>query len=253
MIRRNLFCSGPIRPQFLILLLVFTSSCSWISSDRSSVDKAEPPPSASAPPKETGPVSRDKYNDLLKKYRALQYQGAGAPTAKNARPIAVDPKLLQDLNEANAATGGQLGETVDVFGKSGISTGRKQAPSQFQVGPATQINEDVLRAEIKHLETALDHMDKKQYNEAMKYLQALESSRSKQVRVRAKFQIGVLLFAQKEYDLAQQVFDSIIQGHAYSGLVIKALEYGAACSDKLGQVQKKEQYISILKDVFKAG
>ena len=47
-----------------------------------------------------------------------------------------------------------------------------------------------------------------------------------------------------------QVFEDIISKNADSGMVLDALRYAAVCSDKLGLTNKKDQYASMLNDVF---
>lgn len=68
--------------------------------------------------------------------------------------------------------------------------------------------------------------------------------------MRAKLQIGELLMKQNQYDLALQSFEDIIQKYAQSGVVIDALRNAAICGDKLGLANKRDQYSSMLKDVF---
>ena len=71
-----------------------------------------------------------------------------------------------------------------------------------------------------------------------------------QVRVRAKYFIGEILFIQEEYDLAMQVFEEIINQHAFSAVIIKSLDRLVECSKKLGLSKKERRYFSILKDIF---
>ncbi|MBP5296673.1 MAG: hypothetical protein J6Y94_05005 [Bacteriovoracaceae bacterium] len=61
-----------------------------------------------------------------------------------------------------------------------------------------------------------------------------------------------ILYAQHEYDLAFQVYEEIIQQDAFSALVIPALAKLVTCADKLNLTEKKEQYYSLLHDVFGA-
>lgn len=61
-----------------------------------------------------------------------------------------------------------------------------------------------------------------------------------------------MLIEKQQYDLALQVFEDIIGRHAHSGVILDALKYATFCSDKLGINNKKEQYASMLNDVFEA-
>ena len=87
-------------------------------------------------------------------------------------------------------------------------------------------------------------------DEALKIFQFLDKSQTRQISVRAKRHIGDIYFAKKQYDLALQVFESIIRQNSFSGSVIKALEYAAKSSSELGLNDKKLKYESILRDFF---
>ena len=62
--------------------------------------------------------------------------------------------------------------------------------------------------------------------------------------------MGEILLQQGEFDLALQSFEVVITKLAYSGVVLEALRNAAICCEKLGLTQKKDQYLSLLKDVF---
>ena len=81
-------------------------------------------------------------------------------------------------------------------------------------------------------------------------MRPLEKSPVKQLMVWSKYLIGEILFKQNEFDLAMQVFEEIINKHAFSGLVIKSLGRLIVCSEKLKLTKKKEQYYSLLHDFF---
>jgi hypothetical protein len=59
-----------------------------------------------------------------------------------------------------------------------------------------------------------------------------------------------MLLEKQHFDLALQVFEDIINKSAYSGVVLDALKHAVVCTDKLGIINKKEQYMSMLNDVF---
>ena len=54
----------------------------------------------------------------------------------------------------------------------------------------------------------------------------------------------------KQYDLALQVFESIIKQGSFSSVVLEALQSAKVASDALGLASKSRQYGSLLKDVF---
>lgn len=86
--------------------------------------------------------------------------------------------------------------------------------------------------------------------EATKIFQQLESKAISPVKVRSKYQIGEMLLKQGQYDLALQTFEDIISKNADSGVVLDALSGAVIASEKLGMISKKDQYASMLKDVF---
>ena len=88
--------------------------------------------------------------------------------------------------------------------------------------------------------------------EATKIFQQLETAGVPAIKVRSKLQIGELLFAKGQHDLALQVFEDIINKNAHSGIVLDALKLAVVCTDKLGIQDKKDQYASMINDVFEA-
>ncbi|MBF0359977.1 MAG: hypothetical protein HQK49_03155 [Oligoflexia bacterium] len=123
--------------------------------------------------------------------------------------------------------------------------------SSKNVSPSTSSlssSEDAkLENEIAELTRALEVLGKRQYGSAMKILQNVENSKFKQVKVRAKFYIGEILLLQKEYDLAMQSYDEIINKYAYSSVTLRALERGALCAKKLSLKDKYERYNSLIR------
>ena len=96
------------------------------------------------------------------------------------------------------------------------------------------------------------YLEQKQTEKAMILLKELEGSPVRQIKVRAKLNIGNLLFDQKEYDLALQKYEEIIGQYAFSGLVLEALTKIIDCSEKLGLQEKRKRYYSILHDFFES-
>ena len=102
----------------------------------------------------------------------------------------------------------------------------------------------------------MGHVDPKSVHVAGDYPELfgslLEGQGIPAVKVRSKFQIGELLLGKGQFDLALQVFEDVINKNAHSGVVLDALRYAVTCSEKLGLQSKKDQYSSMLNDVFEA-
>ena len=90
------------------------------------------------------------------------------------------------------------------------------------------------------------------FDAALTELKKIEKSKVKQVRVRARFSIGEIMFRQGEYDLAMQIYEEILQQDAFSGIVIKTLGRLIVCSEKLKLKKKQEQYYSMLYNFFES-
>ena len=102
----------------------------------------------------------------------------------------------------------------------------------------------------------LDHirqlMDQKRFEDAFLNAKKLESSSNKQIKARAAFLKGEILFQQNEYDLAMQLLEEMIEKYAFSGMVLIALRRLVVCAEKLKLENKKKRYYSILHDFFEA-
>lgn len=155
--------------------------------------------------------------------------------------------IVNQLNQANENS--DLVETVDVFGGDPIpkkinSIDTREVVAQVNV-PASEIESQIIKLERAQVLTGQNKFD-----QSLTILKELENSNVRQVKVRAKYEIGELLFIQGEYDLAMQVFEEIIHREAFSGVVLKVLGRLIVCSDKLKLSKKKQKYYSILHDFF---
>jgi TolA-binding protein len=216
-----------------IAISIFLSSCSWlerVERDLVSDDK---------PKKNSKYVSRDQYEQLLSKYEDLNRkynEMKEGPVASNS--------LLTDLQKKPLTTTSSEGvavETVEVF---------NQAPSTNPAAPIVMDDKNVdPESALNRYHQALSLKDSKPAD-ALRLFQSLENSGPDSLKARAKFQIGDMFLKQNEYDLALQSFDDVITKNAHSGIVIEALKGALTCADKLGLSDKKEQYQSLLKDVF---
>lgn len=197
-------------------------------------------------------VSKEQYDALLSKYEKLQERVNNGNTG-NAK----DMSIINDLQSSKGNS--QLADTVDVFSKGGATTqsfnsnALDMAP--VDEGYVLEINDEdarELESEIFELSKSVRLMDSRQFADAMGILNQLRQSKFRQIRVRAQFNIGEILFAQNEYDLAMQAFEDIVRRQAFSGFVLKSLGRLIACSEKLNLKEKQDQYYSILHDFFES-
>jgi TolA-binding protein len=214
-------------------ILLLSSSCAWYKSlERSLVDDDENKAQrAKTVPRAQYDQLLVKYEELSKKYEALKEGGAEKTS------------LLDDLQRSQGenfsqGSGGDT-ETVDVFSTA-------QAPAASAPSPA--IPKD-LESQLALYRRGLS-LKTSNPGEATKIFQQLENQGAPSIKARAKYEVGELLLGKQQYDLALQVFEDIINRHAHSGVVIEALRSAVQCSERLGLNNKKEQYASMLSDVF---
>ena len=211
-------------------ILILTSSCSWYRDlERSLVEDDQ------RQTRHSRSVSRKQYDQLLVKYEELSKK---YEALKEGKPES--SSLVDELQK-----GPQMGdsETVDVFNQQGAGTVGAAAP----LASVPKDTESQLALYRRGLALKSSNV-----GEATKVFQQLENEGLPTIKVRAKYQIGEMLMQKQQYDLALQVFEDIIQNHAHSGVVLDSLKSAISCSDKLGVASKKEQYASILNDVFEA-
>lgn len=185
------------------------------------------------------PVSRDQYDQLVVKYEELNRK---YEELKEGKPEAEKSSLVDELQNTQAENFSQGAATVD--------TETVNLVTNEAIASTADVTKN-LDAQLNLFRRGLS-MKASNPGEATKVFQQLEAQGDPAVRVRAKLQVGELLFSKQQYDLALQVFEDIINKNAYSGAVLEALKYAVACSDKLGIKNKKEQYSSVLNDVFGA-
>lgn len=182
----------------------------------------------------TRAVPREQYDQLLVKYEELSKK---YESLKEGKP---QQSLVDELQNSQTENFARTSPNVD-------SETVNLNPSETAV-PVLSNDGDV----ESQLSLYRRGMTLKSSNpgEATKIFQALETTSEPTVQVRAKLQVGELLLSRQQYDLAMQVFEDIIAKYAHSGVVLDALKYAEVCADKLGQTAKKEQYHSMLTDVF---
>lgn len=218
--------------------LLLLSSCSWYRDlERSLVEDDEKQARRSQ-----RPVSREQYDQLLVKYEELskKYETLKEKPQGSKDSLVDELQRTQSENFAQPSSNVET-ETVDVFGGAGAAA-TSGAPITVPSDVESQLS-------LYRRGLALKASNP---GEATKIFQQLENQAIPAVKVRAKFQIGELLLGRGQYDLALQVFEDIISKNADSGVVLDALKYAVVCADKLGIPNKKDQYSSMVNDVFES-
>lgn len=178
-------------------------------------------------PREQYDLLLSKYEELSKKYELLKEKPAGS-----------NDSLVDEIQQGENFSQGTDTETVNL-----LSTLSVPANQKFTTDIESQLG-------LYRRGMALKI---KNQSEATKIFQQLEAEAITPVKVRAKYQIGEMMMSKGQYDLALQVFEDIINKFSESGIVLDALRGAAQAADKLGIQSKREQYFSMLNDVFGPG
>lgn len=214
-------------PVFMLLVL---NSCSWYRNfERGLVEDDE------NKMRNSRTVPREQYDQLLVKFEKLSKkyeQSKESPKKQNL----LEEELQKTASE-NFANPSNNVETVDAF-----------PADQQVVANGQDVPEDV-ESQLSLFQRGIS-LKSSNPGEATKIFQQLESQATPAIRVRSKLEIGEMLFSKSQFDLALQVFEDIINKQAHSGVVLDALKYAVICSEKLGITNKKDQYSSMLNDVF---
>lgn len=218
--------------------LLLVSSCSWYRDlERSLVEDDE-----KQMKRQSRTVPRAQYDQLLVKYEELskKYEALKEKPPGSQDSLVDELQRTQSENFAQPSSNVET-ETVNVFPATGATApATPSAPIQVPDDVESQLS-------LYRRGLALKASNP---GEATKIFQQLENQAVPAVKVRAKFQIGELLLGRGQYDLALQVFEDIINKNAESGVVLDALKYAVICTEKLGVANKKDQYTSMLNDVF---
>ncbi|EQC46619.1 tol-pal system YbgF family protein [Bacteriovorax sp. Seq25_V] len=244
----------------LIAISASLSSCSWMSTRKALFDEEveNTNPKVENSNQSTNSVPKAQYDQLLSKYESLldkikTAENQAADQIENS-PSAKEGEMMEKLSKITPQA--DLAETVDVFGKNGISS---QIPADIMEAAATtaapsgkKLSDSEIQTQLQSLQKANKFVMENKMDSALILLKDLEESSNPQIRVRAKFYLAEMLFRQNEYDLSMQIYEEIIRGYAFSGLVIKSLGRLIVCTEKLKMDKKKERYYSILHDFFEA-
>lgn len=215
------------------LSLFVLSSCSWYRDlERSLVEDDK----KTATSNRGKPVPRAQYDQLLTKYEEL---------TKKYEKLKENPgqaSLVDELQNSQTENFARTSPNVETETVSLTPVDTTPVPASVSSDIEGQLS---LYRRGMSLKTSNP-------GEATKIFQQLESQGTAPVSVRAKFQIGDLLLSKQQYDLALQVFEDIITKNSSSGMVVDALRNAVVCADKLGIANKRDQYASMLNDVFEA-
>jgi len=254
MIKQNTFSYRII---FISFTLLSISSCSWIDSGRTSLFGGDDEDVASTPEQEM--VPKEQFDELTKKYENLlknrrvedsETQRANQLMNRVESEQVIDSDLVADeISKVKAAS--QLGGTVDIFNQKGNGGTAVQLPINIPKNESYDAN--LVESQITEIRNAESLVAQNKFDAAITKIKTLENSPLKQIKVRAKFLLGEILFKQGEYDLSMQIFEEVVNQYAFSGLVIKTLGRLIVCSEKLKLAAKQEKYYSILHDFFEQG
>lgn len=234
-----------------IISLLGLTSCSWLETTTRGTGNGgllEDNGSRNRRLKKDNPggVSQEQFDALLTKYKAAMSEN---------RQLKEKYEYNRPGNWKDSASAGQA-NTVEINAndfQEKVSTKNPVKPSTSNRGikPVIQADSQMSMNELKSYGKAKNLFDQRNYSESLKLFQRLENSKNDQIRVRAKFYSGLILYNQKEFDISLQVFEEILEKMAYSSYTLEALEYAYRSSVALNMEQKSIQYKSLLQDVFK--
>ncbi len=219
------------------LSLLLLTSCSWYRDlERSLVEDDEKQLRKSSA--RSSSVPREQYDELLVKYEELSKKYEAAKDGSQEK------SLVEELQNTQTENFARTSPNVDTETVNLSPTDPAAAPVNFSIPGDLNSQLELYRKGLA--------LKSSNPGEATKIFQDLESKAAPNIKVRAKLQVGEMLLSRQQYDLALQVFEDIINKYAHSGVVLDALKYAEYCTDKLGIGTKKEQYHSMLSDVFEA-
>ncbi len=251
------------RPILILSLVTLLPACSWVTGRRTLFGEGQEKAGANvnqAPPQAMATVPKSQYDELLKRYefamnqqkmdRARTGPVTGQPLASpETSPSSEDPTDL--INELSRNNDPAAAETIDVYGQvtAGTSVGLTRSKPIIAIKDVSGIQ---IEREVKILKLANEFVDMNKFDAALTRVKELENSPIEQIQVRAKFLLGEILFRQGEFDLAMQMYEEIVNEHAFSGIILKTLGRLIVCSEKLKVKSKQEKYYSILHDFFQS-
>lgn len=216
----------------LVLVLIATQGCaSWVESAKKMIDGD----TAEQKKKEVKWVSQNQYNDLLIKYNTLNEENQRLKQVQVAKSQeAPNYNQIDELSQSIEST-----DAIDVFKDERLSEDMQGNIESSEVSRlVATYNKALTLKQNGKLKTALGMFQK------------LEKTAVEQIVVRSKYQVAQIYYNQNQFDLALQVYESIISKNSFSSIVLDALNGAVLCSESLGLKDKKMRYQSVLQDFF---
>ncbi|MCB9091181.1 MAG: hypothetical protein H6621_10935 [Halobacteriovoraceae bacterium] len=220
---------------FILVLITFFTSCSLLKSARDSV--------VGKPTKEEY-VPREEYDKLLMKYESLNKRLSEVKDDPYIKRNSEVHEMLSDMNKVQNESGEF--ETVASSNEEKsivIDDGEKSsAPAEPMIKNPS--------GDISDLKVGLSQYKTDNYDSALESFSALENSSFDQIKVRAIFYKGLILYKQKKFDEALGHFEKIIADMDYSSIALNALYYAGLTAKKLNMNDKVASFDALRNEKF---
>jgi hypothetical protein len=209
----------------LVVLCAFlATSCAAIQSKRKVVD-------GKGKGQRSKWIAKSQYDALLEKYNDLKEKHDSLKEEKMTQ----QHNLLDELNQKTPSL--KKKTAAEVKGSKPVIY-------------AETVDVDLVNDEVTDYIKAKQLVASGSLDPALQVFQRLERSENPQMRVRAKFQTGMIFMKKRKFDLALQVHETIVGTYAFSGIVIDSLKSAYRCAEELGLEEKKIRFKSMLEDFF---
>lgn len=236
--------SGLTKLLILTISLTFFFSCSLLRRNGGAPEGDEAP--SESPRDQT--VPKAQYDQLLSKYEVLQKRLENQALTKNPDDVAStsDEVLVNKIKQSDSDS-----NTVEVFKENEQpGTPINNSPKIILKEVSLESSDDKVDAQINELRSALKLLNENKFQDGLKAFQTLGHSKNLQIKVRADFYLAEMFFIQNEFDLAMQLYESIVMQYSFTGLTLSSLEKLIICAEKLNQKAKSEKYKGIYRDTF---
>jgi len=164
-------------------------------------------------------VPKEKYEDLLKKYKSLI-----------GKKLPASPQLNESVNDSKALSEFRTRlNSVDV-----------QKSNRLQSYDQRRVQKD-----ISLLYQAYEKYHQKSYGDVIIILKELEKSQVQKVRGQARYLLALTMLAQGELDLSMQVFEEIVVGMRESVFALLSLKHLISTTKKLGLIKKHKYFTQL--------
>ncbi len=188
-------------------------------------------------------VPKVQYDLLLEKYEKAVKNASSR--ASNMIPQGEFSSIEEKININN---GNSIAESVDIV----IDDERRQRKKIVN-----SFNPPMVSSKIKKESPSLSKLlegqlmlQKGNVDSAQNVFKTLMQNNEMSIRVSASYFFGKIIFEQKEYSLAMQVFEDIVHQYGFSSYVILALDHLIECAEKLNIQDKYERYYSMRHDLL---